>query len=134
MKLILFLLAVSGIASTSLKAIEGTWKPSGGTIGGQELPKTMLDKMVLVIKDGTYDYDEGAGHDYGTLKQVGAKAPLGLDIVGTKGPNKGRTILAIYKLEGQTLVICYGLDGHRPKSFAQNAKEKTMLMKYHRAE
>lgn len=132
MKLILFFLAIAGMKTGHLKAIQGTWKPSTGELGGKALPKAMLDKIVLVIKDDTYDYDEGAGHDYGTLKEVGTKPPLGLDIAGTKGPNKGLKYLAIYKIEGSTLTICYGLDGRRPKSFTET-DGKTLLMKYQRA-
>ena len=136
MKLILFVLAslaLSAVASADLKKIQGTWKPSTGQIGSKALPKSMLDKMVLIIKDGTYDYDEGHGHDIGTLKEIAGKTPQEMDIIGTKGPNKGHTYLTIYKLEGSALIICYGLDGHRPKSFTDNGKAVTMLIKYHRA-
>jgi len=135
MKLILFVLAslaLAAAASADLKKIQGTWKPSSGEVGSKALPKTMLDKMVLIIKDGTYDYDEGHGHDIGTLKEIAGK-PLGMDIIGTKGPNKGRTFHTIYKLEGSALIICYGLDGKRPKSFTDNGKAVTMLIKYRRA-
>jgi len=135
MKLFLLVLAsltLSLTPSANLKKIQGTWKASAGQMGATNLPKPMLDKIVLILKGDTYDYDEGNGHDLGTLREVGDKPPLGLDIVGTKGPNKGRTYLAIYKLERSVLTICYGLDGHRPKSF--DAKGTTLLMRYHRAD
>jgi len=101
-------------------------------MSGKALPKAMLDAMVLVIKGNTYDYDEGHGHDYGDLKEVAGK-PMGLDIIGTKGPNKGHKILSIYKMDGESMVICYGLDGKRPTSFEQKGKSVTMLMTYRRA-
>jgi uncharacterized protein (TIGR03067 family) len=126
---LVFLLSV--LASASLKGIQGTWKPTAGSISGDPLPKTMLDKIVLIIKGDAYDYDEGPGHDIGMLKEIPGK-PLGLDIVGTKGPNKGRTFHAIYKLEGSLLTIYYALKGDRPKSFSEKGTT-TLLMTYRRA-
>jgi len=137
MKLILLLstsLALTATSFADLKKIDGTWKPFAGTMGGKALSKAMLDTMVIVIKNGTYDYSEGHGHDYGDLKEIGTKAPLGMDIIGTKGPNKGMKYVTIYKMEGKTLVICYGLDGKRPKAFDEKSKGLTMLMKYHKTD
>src|SRR4051794_40819519 len=36
-----------------------------------------------------------------------------MDITGTSGPNKGKTILAIYEQKGDTLRICYDLSGKK---------------------
>jgi len=135
MKTILSLISLACIAtsaSADLKKINGTWKPISGEAGGRPMTKAFLDKMVIVIKDGTYDYDEGNGHDIGTLKDVPGK-PQGMDITGTKGPNKGKTYVTLYKLEGKTLTICYGLDGKRPKAFDAKGKGSTMLIKYQRS-
>jgi uncharacterized protein (TIGR03067 family) len=120
-------------AQADLKGIQGTWKASSGQIGKSLLPKSLVDKMVLIIKGNTYNYNEGHGPDIGALKEVGHKAPLGMDIIGTKGPNKGRSYPTIYKLDGSDLVIFYGLDGHRPKSFDEKGNLKTLYMTYHRA-
>jgi len=130
---VLFLsLALPVLAPADLKQIQGTWKPTSATMGGTPLPKAMLDKMVLIVKGDTYDYDEGHGHDIGKLKDVKGK-PMGMDIIGTKGPNEGKTYHTIYKVEGSDLTIKYGLDGKRPNSFDQKAKEPTILIKYHRS-
>lgn len=92
--ILIALLVLSLGAVADLKPIQGTWKGSSGSMAGSPLPKAMLDKMILKIKGGSYDYNEGHGDDIGILKEIGAKAPLGLDIVGTKGPNRGRTLHA----------------------------------------
>jgi len=131
--LFLPLFVISTMASASLDKIQGTWKPTSGHIGTTDLPKAQRDKMVLIIKGNTYDYDEGHGHDCGILKDVGGKSGTGMDIVGTKGPNKGRTFRLIYKLEVPTLTICYGLDGTRPTSFTPPAKAPVLVIQYHRA-
>ena len=119
-------------ANADFKKIQGAWKASSGQIGGKDLPKALLEKMVLVIKDETYDYDEGHGHDVGLLKSV-KDLKEGMDIVGTKGPNKGKIYLTIFKLDGKNLVILYGLDGKRPKSFDDKGK-MVMTMVYKKSE
>jgi hypothetical protein len=53
-----------------------------------------------------------------------------MDIVGTEGPNKGKTFPAIYELEGDTLRICYALEGtKRPTEFKVTG-EKVLLVTY----
>ncbi len=47
------------------------------------------------------------------------------------GPNKGKTFLAIYKLDGDKLVICYDLTGKaRPKEFKTEPKSMLFLVTY----
>lgn len=49
-----------------------------------------------------------------------------MDIKGVKGPNKGKTFLAIFERKGETLKVCYDLEGkQRPSEFA--TKEGTLL-------
>ena len=137
MKLILITLTylfLFATASADLDKIQGTWKAASGQIGGKDLPKALLDKMVLKIKGNTYDYDEGNGHVIGTVKVIAGTSPFAMDIAGTKGPNKGRTYKSIYRIDGSTLTIYYGLDGHRPGSFDEKGKPMTLLMKFHRAD
>lgn len=104
-----------------------------GELGGGQMPKEALAKMVLVLKDGTYDYCEGNGHDFGNITEVGKKTPLGMDVVGTKGPNKGHTIKAIYKFDGKSLTMCYAAAGPRPTSFSSKGKGVTLLITYRKA-
>ena len=47
-----------------------------------------------------------------------------MDIKGTDGPNKGKTIKTIYKLDGDTLVVCYELgDGAGRRNSRRNRKQ-----------
>jgi hypothetical protein len=62
-----------------------------------------------------------------------AQEPRALDIVGTKGPNQGKTILAIYELTDSNLRICYDLSGKaRPKEFKTKADTQLFLVEYKR--
>ena len=60
--------------------------------------------------------------DAGQTKLDPAKSPRAIDITGTKGPDEGKTFLAIYELKGDELKVCYDLSGKsRPAEFAAKA-------------
>ena len=51
----------------------------------------------------------------------------------TIGPNKKKTLRAIYELKGDSLRICYHLDGKpRPKKFETEPKTSIYLVNYQR--
>jgi len=131
--LLLAIFAIPMFACADIKAIQGTWKAASGSMGGAALPKELLTKMVLKITGNHYDYDEGNGHDLGDLKLIPGKGLAAMDIIGTNGPNKGKTLLAIYRVEGDTLTIVYGFGHERPKSFEQKDTAGSLLMNYKRA-
>lgn len=114
--------------------IEGTWKPVEAELAGLELHVGALGRMILTIKGDHYFLsipDEEL--DQGTIKLDPAKKPKTMDIFGTEGPNKGRTFPAIYELAGDTLRICYNLEGRtRPAQFKTGADAKFFLVTYQR--
>ena len=72
--------------------------------------------------------------DRGTVKLDPSKSPKAMDIRGAEGPNKGKTILAIYELDGDTLRVCYDHSGKaRPSAFKAEAKSPRSLITYRRA-
>jgi uncharacterized protein (TIGR03067 family) len=115
------------------KKIQGTWKPVTAVLGGKPFPDELLKTMTLVLTDGKYTVTVGELTDEGTVKLDPAKEPRAMDIVGTKGPNQGKTILAIYELTDTTLRICYDLSGKaRPKEFKTKADTQLFLVEYKR--
>ena len=61
------------------------------------------------------------------------KTPRQMVIKGNGGPNKGKTIPAIYKLDGDTLVMCYNLGGgDLPAAFESKPDTKLFLATYKR--
>jgi uncharacterized protein (TIGR03067 family) len=87
----------------------------------------------LVIKSDQYTVTVGAQTDKGTVKLDPSKKPKEIDIVGTEGPNKGKTILAIYELDKDTLKVCYDLSGKaRPTEFKTKADTMQFLVTYAR--
>jgi uncharacterized protein (TIGR03067 family) len=56
-----------------------------------------------------------------------------MTIVGTKGPNTGKTFPCIYDIKGDTFRICYDLSGaKRPTEFKTAAGTKLYLVTYNR--
>jgi uncharacterized protein (TIGR03067 family) len=75
----------------------------------------------------------GTKPDRGTCKLDPSAKPKALDITGTEGPNKGKTILAIYERDGDTLRVCYDLGGkNRPTEFKTTAGSRLFLVEYKR--
>jgi uncharacterized protein (TIGR03067 family) len=108
------------------KAILGTWLAESGELAGKPYPENILKSIRMVLTEGKYKVTVGKNPDEGTWKIDPAKKPRTLEIVGTKGPNKGKTIPAIYELTGDTLRVCYDLSGKAsPEEF--KTKPETML-------
>lgn len=115
------------------KKMQGTWVPQSAELAGGPFPEEVLKTIKLVIKDHHYTVTVGEQTDRGTVKVDSSAKPMTLDIKGTEGPNKGKTILAIYKLKGDTLKVCYDLSGkHRPKEFATRKGTQLFLVTYKR--
>lgn len=126
-------LAASGSAPAAGETIEGTWLASAAELGGKMFPDEVRKSIKLVIKDSKYTVTAGKGPDQGTLKLNPAAMPKEMDIVGTDGPNNGRTILAIYEQDGDTLRICYDLSGKsRPTEFRSKEGTRLFLVTYKR--
>ena len=114
-------------------AIQGTWLPSVAEFAGQKFPDEVRKAIKLVIKDDTYTVTEGTTIDKGTVKLNPKAKPKTLDITGTDGPNKGKTIPAIYELDGDTLRVCYDLSGKsHPTELKTKADTQLFLVTYKR--
>src|SRR5262249_22345279 len=115
-------------------AIQGTWMASTAELGGKPLPEEARKSIRVTLKDGTYTLTAGKGPDRGTVKLGPAAKPRAMDVTGTEGPNKGKTFLAIYELEADTLKVCYDLSGKgRPSKFETKEGTRLFLVTYKRA-
>ena len=108
------------------KELIGKWQLTKGVVAGSPLPETMVKNIKLELADGIYTLGGAESPDKGTWKLLTGTKPLGMDIQGTDGPNKGRKIPAIVRLTGDKLTVCYDLQGKsRPAKF--ESKKETML-------
>jgi uncharacterized protein (TIGR03067 family) len=75
----------------------------------------------------------GAQTDQGTVKLESSAKPKAMMITGAEGPNKGKTLPAIYEVNGDTLRVCYNLGGQeRPTAFETKAGTQQFLVTYKR--
>jgi len=117
-------------------ALNGNWQVIASQENGKDMPAAELQKMALELRlaDGRYTVSAGvADIDAGAYSTNGKTNPKSIDVTPEKGPNKGKKVPSIYKLENETLVICYGFSGKRPTEFATTPGSQLMLLKYTRA-
>lgn len=131
--LALTLLLVAGgptDAKKELAAMDGKWKPIAMQTGDTKFTKDQMKAIELVIEDGKYLVTANGEKDKGTLKIDTKPEVKTMDIVGTDGPNKGKTFPAIYELDGDKLKICYALEGTKRPTEFKSTGAKTLLVTY----
>jgi uncharacterized protein (TIGR03067 family) len=114
-------------------SLDGTWVPSSAELAGKKLPDEFRKSVKLLIKGDKYTVTVGEQTEEGTFKLMSSATPKAMDITATKGPNKGKTILAIYEQNGDILRVCYDLRGKkRPTEFKTNEGSQLYLAEYKR--
>jgi uncharacterized protein (TIGR03067 family) len=142
MRLVIFvglvmLLAVpaTGRADDAKKddSLDGTWVPTAAELGGKSFPDEVRKTIKLVIDADKYTVTVSGAADKGTVKLNPTAKPKELDVTGTGGPNKGKTIQAIYERDRDTLKVCYDLSGKgRPAEFKTKEGTQLFLVTYKR--
>lgn len=116
-----------------LNALQGNWKPVSAELAGQPMAETVLKTISLKLDSGRYEVLVGSSPDRGTYSLDATTKPKGMTVMGTDGPNKGKSFPCIYELQGDTLRICYDLSGtKRPTEFQSLAGTKLYLVTYAR--
>jgi uncharacterized protein (TIGR03067 family) len=118
-------------SARSEESLDGVWLPTSAELGGKKFPDEVRKTIRLELKGKQYTAIVGTVRDDGTCKFDPSAEPKTLDITGTAGPNKGKTILAIYEREGDTLRVCYDLAGkRRPAEFKSDGSPLLFLVEY----
>ena len=119
-------------AADDWKKLAGAWKVDAATLNGEDATGAFKE-AVLTIEEGKYKVAFAGMSDAGTLKLDPARKPKLMTITGTDGPNRGKTLPAIYEIEADTLKVCYTLEGKNPPTeFKSTADNKTLLVTYKR--
>ena len=106
---------------------------AAGVIKGRKLNAYPACAPEVELAGGTYAVRfNGEVADQGTFAVGPHPAGAALLLTGVAGTNAGRTIPAIYRLVGEQLHICYGLDGTAPAEFATRAGAAHFLAVYRR--
>jgi uncharacterized protein (TIGR03067 family) len=113
--------------------LNGRWVLASGVRSGEQLSDSDRKSMHLTLANGKYTEKNGDQTDEGTYKVDESKTPNTLTFTGTKGPNTGKTMLAIYELDKGTLKICYDLSGKAfPSDFESKKDTQLFLATYER--
>jgi uncharacterized protein (TIGR03067 family) len=118
-----------------LAKFNGTWVTTAIEASGKKIPDEELKKAPgrLTIKDGTWKLKAASIEQSGTFTADTAKKPAQMDIKPGDGPNAGKTIQAIYQLDGDTMKVCYPPpDKDRPTTFDTKDKPGYVLIEYKR--
>ncbi len=116
------------LADDDAKAIQGTWtftklETNGKEETPKEKPKLKItaDKMLPIGKDDPASYKLGAGDAVKTI-----------DITPDTGSDKGKTLKALYKLDGDSLVLCFPKSSgdERPKDLTP--RDGTVIVTFKR--
>ena len=104
-----------------IERFQGTWVFQSVDVEGQPAPIEALKGSKLIIDGNKFTMKEGEEVSHGTYTIDATKKPKTMDAVFTDGPEKGKTILGIYELEGDTYKACFNVQGkdrkERPSKF-----------------
>ncbi len=107
-------LSGAAAAASDLDRVQGEWSVAEVVMNGEKIPAETLSGAKLKIKANEYNLDADIGASRGTLKFRDQDTPKSMDVT----TDDGTEVPAIYELSGDTLKICYALNGApRPKEF-----------------
>jgi uncharacterized protein (TIGR03067 family) len=122
--------------------IQGTWFMIAQETNGSEVPPDRDLKLTITAEAITAAYPDGDprqeqvrtnGMEKAAYRIDPSREPKTIDLIGMAGPRKGTTTPGIYRLDGDTLQICLGLDGQgRPAAFDTTAGNHDKLMVFRR--
>lgn len=127
-----------GAAEKELKALEGNWQLTRQEERGSLTPKIVVSRLRIVIEGDEMSWYIGnpAANQTADLKVDPTTSPKSIDAEITSGSAKDKIMLGIYKLEKNTLEICWSEPGSekRPKKFTSRPSvgSGNSLTKYER--
>jgi uncharacterized protein (TIGR03067 family) len=118
------------------KELQGVWTCAHATIDGNPLAEDTAKQLKLTLTADRYKSQRGDQVLFDSSYKVDAsKSPKQIEMIGTEGDLKGKAALGIYKLDGDTLTMCYCLPGkERPTAFESSSGSGAFLVVWKRAE
>ena len=111
------------------EGLHGAWTGTSWQRGDAEVDKDKVKTELVITKD-SYEFPIGINRisKKGSLKIDAAKGTI--DFMPEDGFAKGKTLLGIYKVEGDKLTVCFSSAGDpRPKEFKTDVRT-TVLATY----
>lgn len=123
------------LVQKELQQFQGTWKPISMEMDGKFLTEEQIGKTRLTIKGEKFTFDTGKDSHEGLYKIDPRREPKQLDIVITRGDEKGKTYLVIYKFaEGKMVQCMENSNAKRPLDFTGSKGSGNLLEYWERIE
>lgn len=119
-----------GAAGSDLPKLQGQWQAESLTRDGEVVPKSVLAGLRVRIEGNRFFIVGDADTSEGTFELLEGTSPKGMNVTTASGD----TAPAIYELSGDTLKVCYTIDGgSRPTEFKSAAYSGRVLAVYRKA-
>ncbi len=112
-----------------MKEIEGTWRIVDGVNQGKPLVKSEYEKHRVIVSENMIAVIDGKEAELykAEFKLDVSSEPFKIDMIANMPNSPAQEAKGIIKLEKNGWVLCYGLNGDRPKDFESKVNEPTML-------
>jgi uncharacterized protein (TIGR03067 family) len=117
-------------AAADLRQLKGKWKGIAGMINGEKLTDEQAESIEINFTEKSFRSSWQDGSDKGDFVLNEQSSPRELNLTSEQFGK----VSAIYSLAGDTLTICYAMNGAaRPKSFEAPGDSSLLLVVYKRA-
>ncbi len=116
-------------AKKDLDSLQGVWQVV--SLEGTSLPAEKIKTLKMTFKGNKMSHPGGEGKtEEASIKLGPSKKPKAIDMTLLNGPNKGKTALGIYSIEGETLKICGApFASDRPTEFKASKGVSLIVLK-----
>ncbi len=132
-----------GASRNDSERIQGTWLNIAQETNGEEVSPAKDRKLVITAEMMSSEYtgadqrlaeeDRKNGTDKASYKIDPSREPKTIDITPVAGSRKGKVAAGIYRIDGDTLQICFDTDGpDRPTEFDTRPGDHNRLMVFRR--